>query len=128
MQRPRKVFIILGGNMLSMRKALSGASVLALVAMSGAAHAQQMPVFGGFAWGQYSMGESEGYDADVWSGGGSAAFSVFQNINLQGDIAFHTSDLGTGDNLDVWTFGGSAFWRGPMFAIGANIGNSSFEI
>jgi hypothetical protein len=114
--------------MVALRNALAGASALALLSLPVAAQAQPMPVFGGFVWGQYGTGESDGYDADVWSGGGSAAFGVYQNIHLQGDIAFHTSDIGGGDSLDVWTFGGSAFWRGPNFAFGANIGNMSIEV
>jgi hypothetical protein len=118
----------LGVDMFRMRNMLAGASVLAVLTFSAAAQAQPMPTFGGFAWGQYSAGDADGFDADVWSGGASAAFGIFQNINLQGDIGFHTTDFGGGTDLDVWTFGGSAFWRGPGFAFGANIGNASFEI
>jgi hypothetical protein len=113
--------------MLRMLSALTGASVLALFAVS-AAQAQPMPSFGGFVWGQYSTGEDSGIDVDVWGGGGSAAFNIMQNFGVQGDVGFRSADAGGGVELDAWTLGGSAFFRAPMFVFGANIGNTSFEI
>jgi hypothetical protein len=112
-----------------LRSIFAGASALVLISLAGAAQAQPMTTFGGFVWGQYGMGEDDNdNEADVWSGGGSLAVGVYPMISLQGDVGFATTDVGDDDSLDVWSFAGSAFWRGPMFAVGANIGNSSIEI
>ena len=112
---------------------LAGASALVLLALP--VHAQTMPVFGGYAFGQYATSEVAGESVDMWSGGGSIVAGIAQGFNLQGDIGYATAEVdGVGD-LNVWNFGGAAFYRsalgangGPGFAAGLAIGRTSLDI
>jgi hypothetical protein len=106
--------------------ALFGASALALVVLPAAA--QTGPVLRGSVSGQYGNVNTDAGDANTWTGGGSITAGIAQGINIQGDLGYSTIDPDGGGSADVWTFGGSVFYRAPQFAFGANIGRTNVDL